>query len=59
VATFMVAETFPLVVAVQAKHWQPEPLVERDVIDQLVSGMKTESTDLGMVITTGAFSERP
>ena len=29
VATFLVAETFPLVVAVQAKHWQPEPPVDR------------------------------
>lgn len=57
VATFLVAETFPLVVAVQAKHWQPEPPVDRHVIDQLVSGMEAESADLGMVITTGAFSD--
>lgn len=57
VATFLVAETFPLVVAVQAKHWQPEPPVDRQVIDQLVSGMEAESADLGMVITTGAFSD--
>lgn len=59
VATFLVAETFPLVVAVQAKHRQPEPPVDSDVVDQLVSGMKAESADLGMVITTGPFSERP
>lgn len=57
VATFLVAETFPLVVAVQAKHWQPEPPVDRQVIDQLVSGMEAESADLGMVITTGTFSD--
>ncbi|OOF32106.1 restriction endonuclease [Salinivibrio proteolyticus] len=57
VATFLVAETFPLVVAVQAKHWQPEPPVGRQVIDQLVSGMEAESADLGMVITTGTFSD--
>lgn len=57
VATFLVAETFPLVVAVQAKHWRPEPPVDRHVIDQLVSGMEAESADLGMVITTGAFSD--
>lgn len=57
VATFLVAETFPLVVAVQAKHWQPEPPVDRQVIVQLVSGMEAESADLGMVITTGTFSD--
>ena len=57
VATFLVAEIFPLVVAVQAKHWQPEPPVDRQVIDQLVSGMEAESADLGMVITTGTFSD--
>jgi len=57
VATFLVAETFPLVVAVQAKHWQPEPPVDRYVIDQLVSGMEAESADLGMVISTGTFSD--
>jgi len=57
VATFLVAETFPLVVAVQAKHWQSKPPVDRQVIDQLVSGMEAESADLGMVITTGTFSD--
>jgi len=57
VATFLVAETFPLVVAVQAKHWQPEPPVDCHVIDQLVSGMEAETADLGMVITTGTFSD--
>lgn len=57
VATFLVAETFPLIVAVQAKHWQPDPPVDRHAIDQLVSGMGPENADLGMVITTGAFSD--
>lgn len=57
VATFLVAETFPLVVAVQAKHWQPEPPVDSHVIDELASGMEAESADLGMVITTGSFSD--
>jgi len=57
VATFLVAETFPLVVAVQAKHWQPNPPVDSPVIEQLVSGMEAEGADLGMVITTGAFSD--
>jgi predicted Mrr-cat superfamily restriction endonuclease len=56
VATFLVADTFPFVVAVQAKHWQPEPPVERDVINKLVSGMEAEDADLGMVMTTGTFS---
>lgn len=57
VATFLVAETFPLIVAVQAKHWQPEPPVDRHVIDQLVSGMEAEAADLGVVITTGTYSD--
>lgn len=57
VATFLVAETFPLVVAVQAKHWQPDPPVDRHVIYQLVRGMEAENADLGMVITTGTFSD--
>ena len=57
VATFLVAETFPLVVAVQAKHWKPEPPVDRHVIDQLVLGMEAEGADLGMVITTGSYAD--
>ena len=57
VATFFVADTFPIIVAVQAKHWKPDPPVQRDVIDKLVSGMEAEDADLGMVITTGTFSD--
>lgn len=56
VATFRFADTFPLVVAVQAKHWQPDPPVGGDVVSQLISGIEAESADLGMVITTGSFS---
>jgi predicted Mrr-cat superfamily restriction endonuclease len=57
VATFLVADTFPLTVAVQAKHWQPDPPVKRDVVDKLKEGMEEESADLGMVVTTGTFSD--
>lgn len=51
------AGSFPLVVAVQAKHWQPEPPVGADVVEQLVKGIEAEDADLGMVITTGAISD--
>ena len=57
VATFLVADTFPLVVAVQAKHWQPDPPVGGSVVSQLISGIEAESADLGMVITSGSFSD--
>lgn len=57
IATFLVAETFPVVVAVQAKHWQPDPPVGAEVVTQLVSGIEAERADLGMIITSGSFSE--
>lgn len=56
-ATFRVAGTFQLVVAVQAKHWQPEPPVSREVVKQLIRGIEAESADLGMVVTSGAISD--
>jgi restriction endonuclease Mrr len=56
-ATFRVAGAFRQVVAVQAKHWKPDPPVGRDVVEQLIRGIEAESADLGMVITTGAISE--
>lgn len=57
VATFRVADTFPVVVAVQAKHWQPDPPVGADIVSQLISGIESESADLGMVVTSGSFSD--
>ena len=56
IATFLVAGAFRQIVAVQAKHWQPEPPVDVDVIDQLISGIEAESADLGMIITSGSIS---
>lgn len=57
VATFIVAGAFRLLVAVQAKHFQPEPPVGPDVIKQLVHGLEAESANLGMVVTSGSFSD--
>jgi restriction endonuclease Mrr len=52
-----VAGAFQQIVAVQAKHWQPEPPVGRDVVEQLIRGIEAESAHLGMVITSGSISE--
>lgn len=57
VATFRVAGAFRQVVAVQAKHWQPDPPVGKDVVEQLIRGLEAESADLGMVVTSGIISE--
>lgn len=56
-ATFRVAGAFQQVVAVQAKHWQPEPPVSRDVVEQLIRGIEAESANLGMVVTSGSISD--
>lgn len=56
-ATFLVAGSFQLTVAVQAKQYQPEPPVGKDVVDQLISGIEAESADLGMIITSGTISD--
>ena len=56
-ATFLVAGTFQQVVAVQAKHWQAEPPVDQDVIDQLIAGIDFEQANLGMIITSGTISD--
>jgi predicted Mrr-cat superfamily restriction endonuclease len=55
-ATFLVAGAFRQVVAVQAKHWQPEPPVGKEVVEQLIRGIEAESANLGMVITSGIIS---
>lgn len=56
-ATFPVAGVFPVVVAIQAKHWQPEPPVSPEVVEQLVRGIEAEQANFGMVITSGSISE--
>jgi predicted Mrr-cat superfamily restriction endonuclease len=57
VATFKVAGAFRQVLAVQAKHWQPEPPVGKEVVEQLIRGLEAESANLGMVVTSGTISE--
>jgi len=56
-ATFRVAGAFLQMVAVQAKHWQPDPPVGSDVVEQLIRGIEAESAHLGMVITSGTISD--
>ncbi len=55
-ATFRVAAAFRQIVAIQAKHWQPEPPVGKEVVEQLIKGIEAESANLGMIITSGAIS---
>ena len=57
VATFRVAGTFQQIIAVQAKHWRPEPPGGRDVVQQLIGGMEAVSATLGMVVTSGSIGE--
>ena len=47
VATFSLADTFHIRLAVQAKHFRPDPPVGAHIIDQLVAGMEAEQTSLG------------
>lgn len=61
IATFRIAGVIPQVLAVQAKHWEPDPPVGKDVVEQLIRGIEEgidgEPIDLGMVITSGTISE--
>lgn len=57
IATFALADTFQIRLAVQAKHFRPEPPVGAGVIDQLALGMGAEQINLGWVATSGTFSE--
>ncbi|HYX27543.1 MAG TPA: restriction endonuclease [Pyrinomonadaceae bacterium] len=57
IAMFRVAGAFQYSVAVQAKHCQHEPAVDRLVIEQLIRGIEAEMADLGMVITSESFSD--
>lgn len=57
IANFFLAATFEFTLAVQVKHYKPEPPVGPEVLNQLVGGMEAEGTDLGWVVTSGTFSE--
>jgi len=57
VATFKVAGAFRQILAVQAKHWQSEPPVGKEVVEQLIRGVEAESANLGMILTSGTISE--
>jgi len=58
-ATFLVAGAFRQIVGIQAKHFQPEPPVSAEVVDQLIRGIEAgqERVTLGMVITSGTFRD--
>lgn len=55
-ATFVVGGTIRLLIAVQAKHFQPDPPVGPAVVAQLIRGIEAESADVGIVATSGSFS---
>lgn len=57
IATFRIAGAFSETIAVQAKHWGPEPPVGEDVVEQLIGGIAAESANLGMIVTSGTISE--
>lgn len=57
IATFRVAGVFSQVIAVQAKHWQAEPPVDKAVVEQLIRGIEAEQAGLGMVITSGTIGQ--
>jgi len=56
IATFKVAGAFRQILAIQAKHWQPDPPVGKDVVEQLIKGIEAESANLGMIVTSGSIS---
>lgn len=56
-ATFLLANTFSITLAVQAKHFQTDPPVGPEVVDQLAAGMEAEGVTLGWVATSGSFSD--
>lgn len=57
VATFRVAGALQLRIAVQAKHYGRGPAIGKHVIDQLLSGMDAEDADIGIVASSGSFSD--
>ncbi len=48
--------TFTLKLAVQAKHYLPDPPVAKVELDQLIKGMGFEGADIGWFVTAGTFS---
>ena len=58
-AKFLVAGAFPLSVAVQVKHWQPDPPLGSDVVNQLINGIENggERVSLGMIFTSGTIAD--
>lgn len=56
-AIFPVAGAFSFKIAIQAKHWKPDPPVDKRVVEQLISGIEAESANLGMVITSGVIGQ--
>jgi restriction endonuclease Mrr len=56
-ADFSLAHTFKFTLGVQAKHYQPEPPVGPQEIDQLASGMEAEGVSFGWFVTSGTFSK--
>ncbi len=57
VVSFKFAGAFQQILAVQAKHWQAEPPVGKEVVEQLIGGIEAESANLGMIVTSGTVSE--
>jgi restriction endonuclease Mrr len=57
IALFKIAGTFEFKLAIQAKYYQPHTPVGAEAVDQLASGMEAERADLGMVLSTGVFSD--
>lgn len=57
ITVFRVASIIDLKVAVQVKHYKSYQKIRSDVIEQLIRGIEAEEADLGMVITSGFFSD--
>lgn len=57
VAMFRVGGVARVRVAIQARHYQPDPPVPSSVVDYLAQGMQAEDADLGLVITSGTFTD--
>lgn len=57
-ATYTVAETFQVTLAVQAKHhYRPEPPLSASVVEDLVEGMEQEDATHGWVVTAGTYED--
>lgn len=57
-ATYTIAETFPITLAVQAKHhYRPDPPLSASVVDDLAEGMEQEDATHGWVVTAGTYEE--